>query len=280
MGHGANILSLLNPGGAKLMTQLIPFLAATASGEGAGGFLNGFTINAPPLMDAEMNPISVNDADTTTLIENVTITTVGNVTNDSSQYMIDSLNRIGDDPILLTQMEANIKARAPYLDPAAASAGYRNHDPIQRAALPKVSGSPLPEKGLEPAAAAIVKGSRRKPTDRLYCSREVWEYNHIIKPTKANPLVRPLDIVAEAGDHIEHPTNPITYGQFVDSKDFRKAVELWRRLWTITRGKNVKSVTALLGTTPDGLLATLIADPAIKAQFVSLCTGVPFLQLD
>lgn len=280
MGLPKNFLSLLGPGASPLITTLVPMLAQTAAGEGGGGFLNQNTILAPPLFDNENNPIAVNDADTTTLIENVQITNVENVDASSAQYTIDSLNRIGNNPALVEQAKATYRARSRYLNGAEASAGFQAQDEVQQRAMAKLSGSRIPTEGLTDDGKKDVNKKQRKPTDRHYCSREIHEYNYMIKPLKRDPTTTPYEIVAEAGDHVANPGNPITFGLFVDAKDFRLGVELWRRLWSVAHAKNSKRLTALLGTTNDGLLDILISDPTIKPQLVAACTGVPFLQPD
>lgn len=280
MGLPQNFLSLVNPAATPILTQLIPMLAETAAGEGGGGFLNRNTILAPPLFDNENNPISVETADTTTLIENVQITNVENVDASSAQYTIDSLNKIARSQNTIDQARATYKARTRYIDPEAESARYQAQDELQERAMAKLSGSRVPTEGLTDDGKKDVNKKQRKPTDRHYCSREIHEYNYMIKPLKRDPTTTPYEIVAEAGDHVANPSNPITYGLFVDAKDFRLGVELWRRLWSVAHAKNSKRLSALLGETNDSLLQILISDPQIKPQLVAACTGVPFLQPD
>ena len=278
-GHG-NALSLISPGGLQLVKALTPVLASAASGEGGGGFLNNMTINTTPLLDFEQNIISVENAPVADLIDNIKVEPIVNVNQTSTQYLVDTLNRIAQDPLDVEAAKANFKARPPYSDPANHSQGVREQDRIQREALRKLHGSRVPSEGLEDDAKAIVKETARKPTDKFYVSREPHEFDYCMKPLKRENDMTTIEAVADAGDHIINVTVAPTLGLFIDAKEFRKTIELWRRLVNITHSRNAKKLTELMGTTRHDLLQSLIAEPTTKALLVAGCTGVPFLQPD
>lgn len=277
--HG-NQLSLISPGGLQLVKALTPVLAATANGEGGGGFLNGFTVNTQPLFDFDQNIIKVDDADTTSLIQNIKIAPVSEVTEESSNYLVDTLNRLGNDPVEAAAAKADFKARPAHRDRDSASNGYNNQDLFQEEAMGRMLHHVLPHSGLTVEAAAKVKKSRRRPTDRHYVSREPHEFDYCMKPLKRANDRTTIEVVADAGDHIINPAQEPTLGLFIDFKKFRVGIELWRRLNNVSHSQNAKKITTLLGTTRQDFLESLIQEPATKAKLVEACTGVPFLQAD
>ena len=125
--------------------------------------------------------------------------------------------------------EADFAARPDYTDPAAASQGYRAHDDLQSQTLKKLLGEQVSTKDLDPDARAIVKKAGRAPTDRHYCSREPHEFDWCMTFLKRFSPHTTISAVAEAGDHILHPTVPPTLGAFIDVKHFRETIELWRK---------------------------------------------------
>lgn len=280
MGH-SSALDLIAPTAGPLLTTLLPLLASTATGEGGGGFLNGNTITAPPLLDNEMNQINVNDADTTTLINNIQIRDINSISQGDTQYLVDSLNRLGNNAVEKEQAIAAFKARDPYRDGSLHSDGYRQQDQFQQEALKKMHGSDVPTKGLDDDAAKLVKKRTRRPTDKYYVSREPHEFDFCMKPLKHFGFPgTTIEHVAAAGDHTVNSNPGPDLGLFINAKEFRKGIELWRRLVNVVRGENVKRIAELTGTDQYTMLQSFIAEPGVKAELVAACTGVPFLLPD
>ena len=280
MAHSP-ILDLISPAGSQLLRHILPVLAATASGEGGGGFLNGNSITAPPLMDADFNRIEVDDADATTLINNIQIRDITTISAGDTQYLVDSFNRLGGNDVERDQAQTTFKAMDPYRDGSLHSNGYRNQDLMQQDALKRMHGSDVPNKGLDPDAQKLVKSRTRRPTDRHYVSREPHEFDFCMKPLKHFGFPgTTIEKMAEAGNHTLNPAVPPDLGLFINEKEFRKGIELWRKLVNVVRGKNIKEITILTGTTQHAMLQGLIEEPAIKAELVEACTDVAFLQPD
>lgn len=282
-GHAGNVLDMLGGGAGQVAKMLIPLLADKALGQGGGGFLNGNTYNAAPLLDIDGTAIPVETADITDLINNITIQNINSITPESSRYLVDSMNRIGDHPPYRDQARETYGNRQTYAENDGSSEGYLRQDEFQDDAMGRMQQRRIPSDGLTDMAAKHVKKKQRRPTDHYYCSRQPHEFDYCMKKMSQSfhGGMTQIEAMADAGDHIIHPTQAPTLGAFIDVKHFREGIELWRTLLRIVRSKNAKRLVEAIGL-PDqrALFDQLIAEPATKQLLVEACTDVPFLQLD
>lgn len=136
-----------------------------------------------------------------------------------------------------------------------------------RAAQILAQGNAKPDAVLTADELGKVKALRRKATDRYYCSTEYheWKY-HVTSGEKAKVLSAMTAV--ETGDGVTH-------GAWVDAKDYRKAVELYRRIVRAISGPRFTSLLTVLGTNKQAQLTQLLLVPATKAVFDAVRTNNP-----
>lgn len=146
-----------------------------------------------------------------------------------------------------------------------------------KGAVNDVDSDGITENGYDDdATKAIKKLKKRKRTDRYYCSKEAHEWRYHIKSLEYSKVYTlfQLDYTGE-NNNGPYPTQ----GEWVDSKDYRKIVELYRRLQRLATGPRFQSLLAALGTTKASFIQTLKNETATLNKLTSLANSSEIVAL-
>lgn len=143
-----------------------------------------------------------------------------------------------------------------------------------KGAVQDVDDDGITENGYDDGTQKVLRSFKKKRrTDRYYCSKEYHEWQYHVRSAEYSKVYDMFDVAYNG----QNGNNGFpTQGEWVDSKTYRRLVEMYRRVNRLTTGPGFKRLIQLMGTTRPALINALLTQN--QAATLNMIANVSFIQ--